>query len=355
MKPVLITDDVHPIFLEGLTDLGFSYTYLPQITDAEVRTIIAPYEGLVVNSKINVDTALMAAAPQLKFVARLGAGMEIVDLPAAAARSISVFSAPEGNRNAVAEHTLGMMLSLAQNLNRADRQVRAFNWQREANRGFELRGKTIGIIGFGHTGSSFAAKLAGFGCRILAYDKYLPEGYIQSNFSSPESKLKSPSMSAFVNGVKILGKWAQHIDSHKLIPHLNYEFSSYMEASLNTIFDEADVVSLHLPLTPETHNMVNQGFLNAFRKPILLLNTARGKIVNTAHLLSALEAGTVAGAGLDVFENEKPAQFSAAERRMYAQLYTLENVLLTPHIAGWTFESKQRIAAVLLSKIKNMG
>ena len=309
---VLITDDVHALFVAGLTAAGFSYDYLPDITDTEVRRVIGGYVGLVINSKIRVDAPMLDIAPKLKFVARLGSGMEIVDIPYATARGVAVLSSPEGNCNAVAEQAVGMLLALFQNLLVADRQVRGFDWRREANRGRELAGSTVGIIGFGHTGSMFARRLSGFDVRVLAHDKYLPSGYASA-------------------------------------------FGYVTEVDADTVLREADVVSLHLPLTPETRHYLRAESFAICRDGVVVVNTSRGNCIKTIDLLSALRSNKVAGACLDVFENEKTATYSETERAMYAQLYAMPQVILTPHIAGWTHESKARLATVLLHKILSVS
>jgi D-3-phosphoglycerate dehydrogenase / 2-oxoglutarate reductase len=386
-QKILITDDVHPSLLEGFKTAGFDCTYIPKTTDEEVRRIIGDYRGLIVNSKINVDHAMFAAAPKLRFVGRLGSGMEIVDLKAARAFGVAVLSSPEGNRNAVAEHALGMLLSLSNNLIISDKEVKNFVWQREKNRGFELRGRTIGIIGFGHTGSSFAAKLLGLGMRILVYDKYLPTGFLDK-FPFPKvSKLAYPRFDR--EGVesresKTLG---QDFDG------LNYEFSTIEAVDLFTIQQEADIISFHLPLTPETKHYANEQFFNAYAKPIIILNTSRGNVVKTKDLVEALNNKKVIGAAIDVFENEKIistisksdienpkytegvsdfgfeiSDFGGVPKSKipnptskrgghfdiisdYKQLFAFSNVIVSPHIAGWTHGSKQRMAEVLLHKI----
>ena len=252
--------------------------------------------------------------------------MEIIDTVYAAAKNIAVYSSPEGNCEAVAEHALGMLLALQHNILRADRQVRAFNWQREANRGIELAGKTIAIIGFGHTGSAFARKLQGLDMNILAYDKYLPKGYVAAKNTANHALEK---------------KTNTYIDYQTFVKESNYE----------TIFETADLVSLHLPLSAETRFLVNDSFLAQFRKNITLINTSRGNVVETASLIKNLQSGKVLGACLDVFENEKPTTFSERETEQYKKLYSFDNVILTPHIAGWTQESKYRMATVLCRKI----
>ncbi len=304
---VLITDDVHPVLSQRLNAAGYQCEYRSQIHTHEVNQIIADYSGIIINSKILVDKNMLDKAVQLKFVGRVGSGLEIIDLDYAKAKGVAVYNSPEGNRNAVAEHALGMLLALSNNFLRADAEVRQKIWQRESMRGLEIMGRTMGLIGFGHTGSTLATKLSGMGMRILAYDKY---------------------------------------KTHYTNNHPQVE-----ETDMATIFQEADIVSFHLPLTPETQHLVNTEFLNQFRKPIIVINTSRGKVVKTADLLEALKTGQVQGACLDVFENEKPDTFSEAEKKLYEALYSFDNVILTPHVAGWTVESKKRLAEVLTDKI----
>lgn len=304
---VLITDAVHPLLIEGLEAAGFSCDYHPKIDLESVRAMIHQYVGVVINSKIIVDRTFLELASQLKFIARLGSGLEIIDLVAAAERGVAVHRAADGNCDAVAEHAVGMLLAMAINLRQADSEVRQLNWQREANRGWELMGKKVGILGFGYTGTAFAKRLAGFGVQVLAYDKY------KTTYAEDMG----------------------HV--HK--------------TDLETIFEEADVLSLHLPATPETKAWVDAAFLARFKKSIVLVNTSRGNIVATKDLVDALENGQVKGACLDVFENEKPATYSAAQEEVFRKLFALDNVLLTPHIAGWTTESKERLAKLLLNRI----
>ena len=308
MKRVLITDDCHPLLTEGLTKMGFACDFLPDITLEKTRRVIPDYEGLIINSKILVNREFLDRAEKLRFVGRLGSGMEIVDRAYAAERGVAVVSSPEGNRNAVAEQALGMLLALANNLLRADREVRQNVWQREANRGWELRGKTLGIIGFGHTGSQFARKLAGMEMTVLAYDKYKPAGYAAGM------------------------EWVQ-------------------ETTMEEIQTRSDIVSLHLPLTAETRHLVDKPFVDRCKRGFMLINTSRGSCVKTEDAIAALEDGRMGGACLDVFENEKPETFSAAEKQVYERLHALENVVLAPHIAGWTHESKRLMAEILVEKI----
>ncbi len=308
MKKVLITDDCHPLLNDGLKNLGYQCDYWPEITPENTTNVISGYEGLIINSKIMVNQDFLDRASRLKFIGRLGSGMEIVDREYAAKKGVLVFSSPEGNRNAVAEQALGMLLALANNLVRGDREVRLNIWEREKNRGFEIEGKTMGIIGFGHTGSQFAKKLQGLDMEILAFDKYKTPGYANS------------------------------------IPWVR-------ETDLEEIKAKSDIISLHLPLTAETKHLVNESFVNQCKSGFILINTSRGKCVNTEDLIAGLESKKIGGACLDVFENEKPVAFSEKEKIVYHQLHQFENVILSPHVAGWTHESKYKLAAVLLEKI----
>ncbi|NJN32904.1 MAG: hypothetical protein HC817_00225 [Saprospiraceae bacterium] len=331
MKKVLITDDVHPLLLRGLEKLGFNCDYQPKISNDETHRIIFDYDGLIINSKIWVDKALLDAAPRLLFVGRVGSGMEIVDKKYAAQKGVAVLSSPEGNRNAVAEHALGMLLALINNMNRAHEEVKNLNWQREKNRGFELMGKTIGIVGFGNTGSAFASKLLTMGMRILTFDKYLPQGYL--------NQWHPLSMHAFPMSMP------DGSDE-------NWHFSTLQEVDFEQIMSESDIISFHLPLTDEVIGLADSTFFQKCKKNILLINTSRGRVVRTPDLVEALRNGKVKGACLDVFENEKTDTYTEGERALYNALFLYDNVLLSPHIAGWTHESKERLASVLLARIE---
>lgn len=309
MKKALITDDCHPLLPDGLRALGYHCDYQPDITLEATKQFIDQYEGLIVNSKILVDRPFLDRAVRLKFIGRLGSGMEIIDREYAAEKGVAVFSSPEGNRNAVAEQALGMLLALSNNLLRADREVRRNEWNREANRGFELAGKTIGIIGFGHTGSQFAKKLAGMEMRVLAYDKYKTDYTVGLPWVEPSTAA--------------------------------------------VIEEQADIISLHLPLTAETRHYADAAFFQRCKRGVILINTSRGKCVHTADLLEALTTGQAGGACLDVFENEKPQTYTPEELTLYEHLHRFDQVVLSPHIAGWTIESKQKLASILLDKISN--
>lgn len=312
LKNVLITDDCDTYLIQALSERGYVCDFRPNITMEETFEIIGGYSGLIINSKIIVDKKFLDRARILEFVGRLGSGMEIVDRLYAAELGVQVISSPEGNRNAVGEQALGMLLSLSNNLCRADREVRVGIWRREQNRGWELYGKTIGIIGFGHTGSSFASKLSGLGMRVLAYDKYLGTGYAHTM------------------------PWVEEVKS------------------IDEIQRNADIVSLHLPFTSETKWLVDQSFIRACRPGWVLINTSRGSCVNTVDLVEGLRLGLLRGACLDVYENEKVTTFSSAEVALYSILNRMEQVVLTPHIAGWTVESKRRMAEVLIEKIDKL-
>lgn len=309
MRGVLVTDYVHEILLEGLTAMGLNYTYLPKIGKAEVMEQIEDYEGLVINSKITVDKALLDKAKHLHFIGRLGSGLEIIDLPYAAACGVAVYSAPGGNCDAVAEHAMGMLLAFAIRLRQADARVRVKEWDREAHRGWELMGKTVGIIAAGHTGLAFARRLAGFGVKVLIHDKYK------------------------VDFVRDMG-YAK-------------------EATLEEIQTEADIISFHLPLTEETIHYADAAFFECLKKRPLLINTSRGAVIDTEALVEALESDSIMGACLDVFEQEKPERFTEAESTLYTRLYASDRVLLTPHVAGWTVESKRRLASILLRQFSS--
>ncbi len=310
MKRALVTDGVDPLLIEGLENLGYKCDYHPKISLEKTYEMIEPYEGLIINSKIIVDQKFLDRARNLKFIGRLGSGMEIIDQEYAAEKEVAVFSAPEGNCNAVGEHALGMLLAMANNMLRADRQVRQFHWDRELNRGFELMGRTIGLIGFGHTGKSFATKLSGMGMQVLAYDKY------KENYTS--------------------------------------DFSYVSESNMEEIFEKADIISFHLPLTDEVYHLMDDDFLKKCKEGIILINTSRGNVVKTTSLLKGLESGKIGGACLDVFENEKTGTFTKEEQALYGKLYEFDSVILSPHVAGWTIESKRRLAAILLSKISSL-
>jgi D-3-phosphoglycerate dehydrogenase len=306
-KNVLVTDAVHPDLLDGLTNRNWNVTYNPDISLAETINIVHQFQGLIINSKIKADKNFLERASNLKWIGRLGSGMEIIDVPFATARGIHLINTPEANCNAVAEHALAMLLCLFRNVNRADYEVRNKLWNREKNRGEELQGKTIGIIGYGHTGQRFEELLQGFNMNILVYDKY------------------------------------KQLSNHEARYSLVHD--------VNEIRKSAELISLHVPLAPETKYMIDKDFIAGSGKPFYLINTSRGSVVNTFHLLEGLRSGMIKGACLDVFENENPSSYSEAESLAYDELYKMDQVVLSPHIAGWTHQSRQKIAEVMLEKL----
>ncbi|PIB34451.1 phosphoglycerate dehydrogenase [Reichenbachiella sp. 5M10] len=309
MKKILIIDEMHASIGERLTQIGYESDYLPQISRQEIIDAADEYIGMIVRSKTTIDQDLLSSKPSLKFIARAGAGIDQLDVDYLDEKSIMIVNAPEGNRDALGEHMLGMLLSLSNNLRKADREVRSYVWDREGNRGFEVSGKTVALLGYGYMGSAVAEKLSGFGCRVIAYDKY------KTNFSD-----------------------------------LYVE-----EVGLEDVFAQADIFSLHTPLTDETRQLVDASFLNQFKKRIVLLNGARGEVICTKDLLAALKSGKVTHAGLDVLENEKFATLTTEQQQVYAELFEMEQVLFSPHIGGWTIESYENINRVLAKKIHALG
>ncbi len=308
MNKVLIADDVHPVLLDGLMALDYQIDFRPDIEQTEVNEILQEYIGVIINSKTQIRKNLIETVKhRLKFIGRLGSGMEIIDVEAAKQVGIAVFSAPEGNAQAVAEHALGMILALFNNLCTADREVRNQIWNREENRGLEMQGKTIGIVGLGHNGTAFAQLLAGFNTTIIGYDKY-----------------------------KI---------------HFGEELNHIERVSLEELKERAEIISLHIPLNKETKHYIDHRFVSEMRHPFFLINTSRGAVINTKEIVQELLNGNVLGACLDVFENEKPTTYSADEEECYNTLFRMRNVIVSPHIAGWTKESKRKIAETLISKI----
>ena len=309
MKPkILITETIHECIIPLLEDIGYEVHYKPKIDRQGIMDTLEDYIGIIIRSKTQADKELIQSGKNLKFLARSGAGMDQVDLEYAESRNISLLNAPEGNRDAVAEHTLGLLLNLINKMRNADLQVRKKIWDREGNRGVELMHRTFGIIGFGNMGKAVSRRLSGFGCKIIAYDKY-----------------KKGFANDFVE-----------------------------EVELEELFERADIVSFHVPLTPETKFYVNDEFIESFKKNIILLNTARGEIMTLKSLVKYLKSGKISAAGLDVLENEKMAKLTEEQNELMAELFDMENVLLTPHVGGWTVESYIKISETLGKKIKDL-
>ncbi|MEI2673980.1 MAG: NAD(P)-dependent oxidoreductase [Chitinophagaceae bacterium] len=308
-KKVIVTDFLHPYLADWLVDKGFQVDIQETITNDELFSIIENYEGLVLSTKINVTPTLIDKAKNLEFIARAGSGMENIDVAYAKSKGIHVVNSPEGNANAVAEHAVGMTLALLNNIVKSDAEIRNGVWQREPNRGEEIKGKTIGIIGYGHTGSRFAAKWGTFGVTILAHDKY------KSGFGT----------------------------------------TTVVEASVEDIWEKAEIISFHLPLNAETQFYCNAAFINKMKRPFWLINTSRGKIVNTANLIEGLDQGKILGAALDVFENEKFYQLEGTDLAQMQNLTKRHNIILTPHVAGWTHTSHLYLSKILAEKLDALG
>lgn len=307
MKKILIVDDLHPAFKMQAIAMGYEVDDEPKITREQTLAKIKDYVGIAVRTKFRIDSEIFAAATNLKFVARAGAGLDNIDDKIAFERNIALINAPEGNCDAVGEHATGLLLSLMNNFRRADLEIRNGIWDREGNRGYELKGKKVGIIGYGFMGQSFAKKLAGFEVDVMAYDKY------KTGFSD-----------AFAR-----------------------------EVSMEEIVKHSDVLSLHIPLTAETRQMVDDEYFFHFKKPIFFINTARGEIVNTKAVLNAIDSGKILGAGLDVLQTEKFPGLS--EQPWYEELKENDRVILTPHVGGWTFDSYRKISEVLAEKLKGLS
>lgn len=306
-KKILIVDDLHPAFADKARELGYIVDDLPQLSRSETLQFIHQYQGIAVRTKFKIDEELLNAASLLEFVARAGAGLDNIDVKVAKEKCIKLINAPEGNCDAVAEHAIGMLLSLMNNLRQADAQVRAGIWDREGNRGYELKGKKVGLIGYGFMGKSMAKKLKGFEVEILAYDKY------KTGFSDEYVR----------------------------------------EVSMEEIVKHSDILSLHIPLTSETRQMVNDEYLFHFKKPIFLVNTARGEIVNTQAVLGKLKEEKIIAAALDVLEVEKfPALL---DQPWFNELRSHGRLLLSPHVAGWTFDSYRKISEVLAQKLEEIS
>lgn len=308
-KRVLIIDFMHESIIKMLEQAGFLPDYQPTIDRVGVLEIIEQYEGIIVRSKTKIDRELIQKARNLQFVARAGAGLDNVDYQELTSNNIKLVNAPEGNRDALGEQTTGMLLSLLHKINVADKQVKSGRWNREENRGYELKGKTVGIYGFGFMGSAFAEKLRGFNCSVIVFDKYK---------------------------TGLSGDNVQQVD-------------------LGTLQRETEILSIHVPLTSETKYLFDEYYLSLFPKLRILLNTSRGKVLSLKALNTLLDNAKLIGAGLDVLENEKINSLSDEEQAVFDQLANKDHVIMTPHIAGWTYESYERINEVIISKLQQEG
>lgn len=300
---ILIVDDVHEILLEKLTNNDIKFDYRPEFSKKDASQILSQYTGLIIRSKFQVDSDFIDLSSNLEFIARAGAGMDNIDEDYARTRGITLLAANEGNCDAVGEHMIGMLLNLMNNHNRANMQIATGTWDREGNRGYELKGRTVALIGYGHNGQAMAKKLSGFDVKVIAYDKY------KTGFTD---------------------EYAQ-------------------EVSMEEVVRQADVLSFHIPLTKETKGLVDNEYLFHFRKPIFFLMGARGGIVDIQAVLKALDTGKIVGAAFDVLPVEKFP--SLAQQSWYSSLTTRDNVILSPHVAGWTFESYFKLSDILAEKI----
>lgn len=300
---VLIVDDAHTVLLQKLEQAGIAYDYKPDFTRVDAENAIVAYTGLIIRSKFQVDQQFIDLASNLQFIARCGAGMDNIDETYAVSKGIKLISANEGNRDAVGEHMIGMLLSLMNHLNNGNQEIKNGLWRREPNRGYELKGRTVALIGYGHNGQAMAKKLSGFEVNVIAYDKY------KTGFTDQFAK----------------------------------------EVAMEEVVKQADVLSFHIPLTPETKGLINQEYLFHFKKPFFLLLGARGGIVEVPAVLKAMDEGKIIGAAFDVLPVEKfPA---LAEQSWFSDLASRDNVLLSPHVAGWTFESYYKLSDVVAEKI----
>jgi len=308
MKKVLIAAPVHPVLTDGLQAAGYECLIHEKISQQQAFELVKDVTGIITSTRLQLDKSLIDAAPQLQWIGRMGSGMEVIDVPYAETKGIKCFGSPDGNANAVAEHALGMLLSLNKRIIKSNNEVKQGQWLRDENRGTELEGKTIGLIGFGHTGRAFAKKLMGFDMQILAYDKYN-----------------------------------------------KHDFPAYVAqcGTLAPIFEEADIISFHVPLQADTTYYFNETFLRSVRKPFILVNTSRGVVVDNDVLLRGMQEKLICGACIDVWEEEPLSAMSEKQHMLLTQVANLPNVVLTPHIAGYSFEAVYKMSNILLHKIVN--
>ncbi len=309
MNRILITDDCHPDLVDGLSEAGLEVDFIPSLTLEEIDDSLYKYSGIIVNTRVKMDRARINKGVALQFIGRMGSGLDIIDLKYAAEKGIAVISSPEGNATAVGEHSLAMLLSLLNKLPMGAHQIQEMKWDREAARGRQLSGSTVGIIGYGHTGPAFAKAISGIGVTIKAYDKY------------------------------------------KTVRHEKLCNSEVILSTMEEILSSCDIMSFNLPLTPETAFLIDETLIGKMKKGMLIINAARGKLMDLGAVIKGLQSGQIGGCCLDVFPNEKTATYTEEERFQMKFLSGHPNVVLTPHVAGWTFESKRSIAHVLVKKI----
>ena len=306
---VLIVNHMHPSIISKLEAIGYAVDYQPTITAAAIPQALADATGMIIRSKVQVEESLLQHAPLLRFVGRAGAGVDNVNLADLDKRNITLVNAPEGNRDALAEHSLGMLLALFNHIHLADQQVRQGIWDREGNRGIELGTRTVGILGFGHMGQAFAKRLSGIGCEVITFDKY------KSGYGN---------------------QYAQAVSEAEF-------------------FARTQVLSIHIPLSSDNRYLVDEAFLNRFTQNLFVLNTARGEVLDLAALVAGMKSGKVLGAALDVLENEKLDTLTPEQAASFAYLRESDRTLLSPHVAGWSHESYERINQTLVEKIQGLG
>ena len=307
-RKIIIADEMHPSIVPDLKKAGFEVDYLPDISREMLKESIHQYHGIIIRSKTDLDREMIDLAHNLKYIARAGAGTDKIDESYCNYKEIAILNAPEGNRDALGEHAIGILLTLLNKIHISDRQIRRSVWDREGNRGTEIKDKVVGIIGYGNMGSAFAQRLSGFECRVLAYDKY------KKNYGD------------------------------------KYAIASDMEQ----LYEEVDILSFHVPLTEETLGLYNFDFFSKFKKDLYLVNTARGPVLPLKDLIRLLDDGKILGAALDVLEKEKLSKFTNEEKERFDNLIERDNVVFTPHVGGWSFESYKRINDTLVGKIVSL-